>query len=258
MSDLLLALLRDGAWQFAGVLVGLVSIVATVLVYYLQRAKPKLTAGLTRSRSLLSVPSQAAGKVTIEYDGMNVDNVHLIECLVANFGARPLLPNDFVSPLRITPSETTTILSAAIATEFPKGLSAKLTLDPTGVKLEPLLLNSGDSLTIQILASGENPGVDVSARLAGISELTPPGQGTRIKAFEVLRDLNFLLIQIFLVYSATKYILLTIGLNQNAPLSITVEIWIAMISLGTAPIFLKYLYPFRRDFLWIRRSIHDA
>lgn len=258
MNDSLLALFRDGAWQFAGVLVSVLSIAATFWVYHLQRSKQSLTAGPVRSQPLLSVPSQAAGRVTIQYDGTGVESVHLIEYIITNTGSRPILPADFVNPIRITPTATTTVLSAAIAAESPRGISGRLEIDATKIQLDPLLLNPGDSLTIQVLASGPNPSGEITARVAGITTLTPPERSTQISPFEVIRDLNSLLIQAFLVYSAGRYVLLTVGKNQEIPLNISISLWFAIAFMGIWPLLIKYLAPSRRERLAQRLRLNDA
>lgn len=166
----MLEFLRDPIWQFFGVILAILSIGVALWIYLHQRQIKELAFGLVSSRRLLAVSDEVSSRVKVELDGRPVNNVHLLVYALKNTGHRAISPSDFQKMLTISFNEGT-IVSAEIASQTPRNLNASIRNSESFVELQPLLLNAGDQLFIQILLSASNPEVIVDARIIDVPNL---------------------------------------------------------------------------------------
>jgi hypothetical protein len=132
------------------------------------------------SKSALD-PSSFVG-LQMLIDGKPLRRVDIQTVRVFNSGDQPVVIADFEGPLRlIFPGQ---IIKAAVAARSPGNLPAKISFDGNSVAVEPLLLNSGDSFSIQALTgvasdasgapavtSASDADATVSARIAGVKSI---------------------------------------------------------------------------------------
>src|SRR5688500_12158935 len=90
---------RDQIWQFIGAILGLVALVATIIIYLLQRRKKSLVYEVVTSAPLLSMSDEVKGKVQILYEGSPVQLVHLLIINIFNDGNLGIQASDFERPL---------------------------------------------------------------------------------------------------------------------------------------------------------------
>lgn len=162
---------RDPAWQFVGVVLALLSLGGAFWIYWLQRQAKELAFGLISSHRLVAVADEVSSRVTVQLDGKPIKNLHLLVYGLKNSGHRAISAGDFERPLTIHFSEGY-VVSSELVCQFPKNLGATLEGSDRSVRLEPLLLNSGDHLLIQVLLSAPVPShASVDARIVDVASL---------------------------------------------------------------------------------------
>jgi hypothetical protein len=166
-----LALLRDGVWQFIGVLVALATIAVTLLVYHYQRERRELAFGIFYETRLLSISHELAGRVQITFDGSSVPNVHLVVLALKNSGNRAILATDFQHPIGVSFGEDARLLSVEVSRQVPSNINANVEIEGARFLVHPLLLNPGDFLMVKVLTTGEPSVMRANARVVGIPTL---------------------------------------------------------------------------------------
>jgi hypothetical protein len=119
------------AWRTAAVSVdplaavlAAAAIAISYVLYRKSRRSPRITHEL-RSTPLVSVHTEAQGRITLQLDGQIVEGVALVEARITNTGNAPIRAADFAEPLRVDLGEGAVPLSVEVADSKPPGL------DPT-------------------------------------------------------------------------------------------------------------------------------
>ena len=146
-----LDLLRDGVWQFVGVVFALVTIAVTLLMYYYQRERRELAFGVLYETQLLSVSTTLANRAQISFDGQVVPNIRLVVLALKNSGNRPVLASDFQSPFAVRFGDAARPLSVEVSKQFPADLGATVQLQGEQLLVQPLLLNPGDYFVLEVI-----------------------------------------------------------------------------------------------------------
>ena len=171
--------LRDPVWQFVGAVLTVLSLVAMFWIYWLQRQTKELAFGLLSSRRPLAIADELSSRVTVLLDGRSVGNLHLLVFGLKNSGHRAVAPTDFERNLSIKFSDGA-VISAEISAETPPNLYAQLCVSDDKVDLQPLLLNPGDFLLIQVLVSSAKPDYVMNARVLDVSTFAPVNTTPRL------------------------------------------------------------------------------
>lgn len=158
-------------------LVGVLAIAVAVEVYFLQRKKKSLSFRVVTNTSLLpldeAVKSEAKDKLQILFDGKPVQNVHLLELEILNDGNVPIPTSDFERPLTFKLGTVTKIL---VEPELVRvsGRSLKPTWGSAtnSIHIDPLLLNSKDSMIFKFLLDEFDGAIDADTRIVGVKEIT--------------------------------------------------------------------------------------
>jgi hypothetical protein len=168
----MLELLRDPAWQFAGILLAAAAVVASFWIYWLQRQTKELAFGIVSSRRLLTVADEVSSRVRVELDGREIKDLHLTVYGLKNSGRRAVPASDFDRPLSLyfAPEQ---VISAQVSSQAPRNLGAKLLVTDSVVQLEPLLLNPGDHVLIQVLLSPGSPAGQLDGRVIDVADFQP-------------------------------------------------------------------------------------
>ena len=90
---------------------------------------------------------------------------------LTNDGAKPVPSSDFETPIEVSPSNKATIVRASVTGTMPRELTPSLSVEAGAMRMKPLLLNPGDSITIAVLTTGEPPVLISRARVAGVSSV---------------------------------------------------------------------------------------
>lgn len=169
----MMELLRDPLWQFIGAVLALLALPTGFWIYLLQRARKEIAYGLLSSRRLISLSSDLRDRVAITLDGKSVEDVHLLIVGIKNSGNVPILESDFLYSPSIRAENGTEFISAEISKVHPSNLQPSLKLYPDRLEVAPLLLNPGDYISVQALASGPSPKASPDFRIVGTSRTEP-------------------------------------------------------------------------------------
>lgn len=159
----------DPRWQGIGVALAVVSILATVMIYRLQRGRKSLAFGVISETPLLNRVPEDGGAVALVYEGRLVEFPWVVVLEVRNNGTMPITRSDFDRPLTFSFGEDVEVLS--VRTADPYHLGVKLTVTTTSIIVDPLLFNARDSLSFTVVVNGESPKVTLMARIAGVSDI---------------------------------------------------------------------------------------
>lgn len=158
------------------------------------------------SRSLLlsvvsqtALTSEEAGTIKglqVFVDGVPIVAPTLSVIQVSNDGNKPIPSADYEGPLEVRFGEGTKVIRAEVTATSPRDIEAKLSSEALIVRIEPLLLNPDDSVTLSLLTSGKPPTFQPRARVAGVSTIklsdgtakTPP---SRIALLALLASVLF-------------------------------------------------------------------
>lgn len=158
-------------WQFVGVLATVIVGVISIILVLKERNKKALSYELVSHTSLVSVKKEVKDKLSIAYEGKPISQLTLNLIRLINSGNTPITTSDFVRPPTILFDESSEIISAEVSDKKPTGLEATVTYNSTQVTINPTLLNSGDSLEIKILSSGQGNITSVNGRIVGVREI---------------------------------------------------------------------------------------
>jgi amino acid transporter len=89
---------------------------------------------------------------------------------IANSGNAPVVAADYESPIRLSLGSDARIFTADVVEAKPANLTVSPTIEGADVVVSPVLLNPGDSVTLQMLAQSEG-GMTVGARIVGVSQI---------------------------------------------------------------------------------------
>ena len=179
----MLELLRDPAWQFAGVLVALLTVMVMLLVYRLQRPKKALSYEVVSKNQLLTVKEELQGRLQVLYEGQPAKDICLLVIRFFNSGNIPITTADYERSVSFGTGASSKVLSVAITDVNPKNLVTNLTVEESRVTLQPVLMNSKDSITLKLLVKEFEGTVAVDGRVVGVRAISNAGQTPRYQAF---------------------------------------------------------------------------
>lgn len=141
------------------------------LGYNQTRRRKSLGYEVTSLRRVVSHPHELRDDISITFQGIPVSNLDLLALTVVNTGRSPIRSEDFVEPFKFSFSDSTQILSAAVAGTEPDSLDPQLELKPSAIGLKPLLLNAGDKIELRFLLSNFDRQVAAGGRVVGVSKI---------------------------------------------------------------------------------------
>lgn len=100
--------------------------------------------------------------------GIELPTPYLTVFELINNGEKPVPSADFETPIEIVATNKARIVRTSVTKASPEDLVPSISTEEAAVKIKPLLFNPGDSLTIAILTSGDQPAFVSRARIAGI------------------------------------------------------------------------------------------
>lgn len=214
--------IRDNIWQCVEVIFGAVTIIVTIIIYLRQRKQKKITYEAILRSDLVNVEDEVISKIQILYDKKSIDNIFLFIVKIINSGTVPIVRSDFETPINIEFAEKGKVLEADVINVSPKNLAVDIKNSKSGVSIQPLLLNPGDSITVKILLTNYTDAV-ISGRIAGVREtLDPDYYSPPIPIEDYLFSITLVLMTIFmfsLIYQLLSELL--------GPFEFDLLLWIA-------------------------------
>ena len=159
-------------WQVLSVVLSAIAVLVSIAVAYVQSRRKRLVY-FARSVPLVSVAEQVATDVTIAFRGQAVSNVRLIEFGFRNSGNVPIEAADFAEPVVLQMEPQSRVMSTDIVASVPPDLQIDFEVSPqdeSEIKIEPLLLNPGDSFRAKALVTGGDVR-RVAGRVVGVPSI---------------------------------------------------------------------------------------
>ncbi len=165
-------LLRDSIWQFIAALITLVALAWAVYTYAGARETKSLRVEILANSPMISVKDDVSKDISILYKDKPVRTLSLMLLRISNTGNVPILETDYSRPILFSLSPDAEIGEASITETKPKGLPIYPSrITPNQVELSRSLLNPGDQALLRILALNNDQTLDLTARIAGISDI---------------------------------------------------------------------------------------
>lgn len=216
-------------WQIAPILIGIIGIILTLR----SRKRKSLGYELLAEASLLTVSKDLHEKIKIFFENKLIQDAWLLIYKISNNGDIPITETDFDDPISISFGNGVTILDAKIASTTPRNLKARLNiLDSNKIILEQLLMNSSDSVIINIFLSGYIKGAWVA----------PEARIIDIKLIENINEFNEIKNIIFnpkAKYIYSIILLLIVLISITNPMA---ALLISMSLMGLILILIKYRF----------------
>lgn len=157
--------------------IGLLTIIVSILIYRKQQSRKGITYEVISDNPILSLKKELKGRVQVLFDAKPIDDARLVIIRIWNSGNVPILPQEYGDPIRFDFGENAEILDADVLETIPSNMTdkakASLSLEAGGVVLEPILLNSRDSITFKVLLAQmqSTREIKVNARIVGINQI---------------------------------------------------------------------------------------
>jgi uncharacterized membrane protein YeaQ/YmgE (transglycosylase-associated protein family) len=171
-TQLSLEFLQDPIWQFVGATLSLAAIILTFLLLREQRQDKALSYEVLANAPLLNVDGNIRERVQILLDYRPVENIHYLLLRLINTGTVPILPSDFFTPIIIEVQSDAQLLNVEVKDTDPPRVPVAFTIDRNMVKIEPLLLNGDDTISLNILTDKAVQLQAVFARIKNIREIS--------------------------------------------------------------------------------------
>ena len=120
---------------------------------------------------LLTKNEKITGKVQVVYEGTEVDNIQVLTLKLFNGGNKAIVKSDFDGPIRIEFKNGVKILSTESLSIKPDNLELTFVGYETYILIEPLLLNSKDSMTFKFIGDGKFELLSIAGRIKDINSI---------------------------------------------------------------------------------------
>ena len=226
-------ILRDPLWQFIGAVFAILAVAVPLFLYWRQRQRKELSYEFVYRAPLVSIEEPVRGRVKVLLDDKPVQNIHLVAVRILNSGNLPIIPADYERPVSLCFSENAQIVSAEVSETKPKSLQTTVSVEKTKVVLAPVLLNSGDSLTLKMLVNQFDEKIDVYGHIVGIKDIRKLESAPRQEAMRWVGLAAGLTGAVYVVCLALVVLIFTLAFNAAfvAELGATV---VSRIQIGSA------------------------
>lgn len=165
-------LTRNDARNAIAIAAILISATVAIGLYRLSRRRKSIVYEFLSMTRLLSMQEEIAGRVRILVDGVDVQDVGLVQIRIVNTGTDPIRAADYVRPISFSVDDGVRIVEAEIADKKPESIDATIAKEDQRATLIPTLINSKESLVIKLLIANFNGNIKTDARIEGV-ELKP-------------------------------------------------------------------------------------
>lgn len=205
--------LRDSVWTFIAAILALLALIFSVYTYFGNRETKSLRIEILSNSPLISMDDNITKDITVLYKDRPVRAVSLILVRLENSGNVPIRENDYSSPIVFSLASNAEVGEASIVETKPNSIEispAKIATNQT--ELSNSLLNPGDQVLLRILALNNDGTLNITARIAGISEveIVPVlgGGGTQSQSSNTALQnaLAMMIAVIFFVFLASAFI----------------------------------------------------
>lgn len=167
-------------WKFVlSLFAAIAGIAVPVLLWQFDLSSRSLSVQLSSSIALEPKVDASMHGLQVMLDGVKVELPHLSTLELTNSGSKPIAASDFEGPLEIRIKQGR-LVRARVDRSNPRDLPASISTDENVVKLQPLLLNPGDSIIFAIVTSQQAPEFDPFARVSGVAKVLYKDSSTKL------------------------------------------------------------------------------
>ena len=166
--------------RLLGPLMTTIGICISILLWNLNQRRKSLSYTILWRHPLLNFKGVARDQLDIRFRGENVSSSQLVVIRMFNSGHLPINLSDYQTDLSIKLNPGAQILDAHVIETMPADLEERFKdpektlverLDAEKIVIRPILLNAGDSFTIQVLASNLIGNISIAGHVQGISRV---------------------------------------------------------------------------------------
>lgn len=154
------------------VIVGILTILATLSVFYFQRQ----VRSVSYQYSTNKVFEASLPDVQLTYKNVIADKLYITDIKISNTGNQTIKSSEIIEGISIDFGKFCRILEANIIESNPEeaisGFSENILSDSFSAKFKPSLMNPKDSATIRFITKDCQPNVQISARIEGIKDIS--------------------------------------------------------------------------------------
>lgn len=161
----------DYKYLFA-IFLALVSLAATIWFAFFPPSTKSLTLTIASKSTLKTVSESKVPDLKVFVDETELKYPALTVLKLHNNGTIPVRSDDFESNIKILLDNGARPIRATAVETTPDWLKVIVAIDDSQVQIEPLLLNPGDSVTLNILSDGLPSSITTLSRVAGLSSIT--------------------------------------------------------------------------------------
>ncbi len=172
---------------FLGLVIGIWSVALTLK----QRNRRSFSYQIVSSSPIVSVIQEVKSKVRVQFDGRIIEDAYQLILKIWNSGDTFafIRPDEFTIPITFNFSNAEILGSPEIIDTVPTELQERVSLicdaKNQNVTLEPLLLNSKDSIKWRVLLTGFKGDIKVEGRIAGIKKIKRVDQGSLVTSPQI-------------------------------------------------------------------------
>ncbi|ADW68598.1 hypothetical protein [Granulicella tundricola] len=137
-------------------LLAIIAILVSIGLFWLNKKKKTLSYEILRNDRLFKLNLNLENRIQITVDGSPAEDIRLVIVDIQNTGNEPIKRDEFDMPLRFNFGNGAEIVAARVLSTKPADLGALIETGKTDVTLQPLLLNKGDGLSVEILVTGQS------------------------------------------------------------------------------------------------------
>lgn len=140
---------------------------------YVNRYFSKTRKDLSYSREIWPLIEDSVGsRLRVHFNNQPVENVAIVVVHLSYKGNEPIRREDYEQVLTFDFDASSRVLDAEVLDTKPTNMNPVVTSESdTRVRLEPVLFNDGNRMTIKMLVENGRKVPDVDGRIAGVSQL---------------------------------------------------------------------------------------
>src|SRR4051794_35191671 len=174
-------------WGVLGPILAAIAIWVTLWLYRRQRTRKSLAYEIKQIELVSLHRAAPKGRIKILFDDEEIQHVHLVEARIENSGNVPVTKGDFEQPIVIGLGDGATALTADVTETTPDDLRVEAKPDADQVKIQPLLLNPGDCMTLKVFVRNFQGKVQCHYRIVGIPKMDDAAMQRQNRQFSLRR-----------------------------------------------------------------------
>jgi hypothetical protein len=195
---------KSNVWPKINVLVAVLAVIGMFVIYFLTvgAESKSLEVTVLPASSLISESVRKDENLEVTYKGRKLQNLYIFSIRFRNSGAKPITPDDFIEPIKVTFSPNNEIISSTVLYKNPDNISVTIAAADNVATFSKFLMNPNDQIVIQIksiVKDFEKTNIDITARITGVKKIdifsfTETGSTTHVIIFLVCLSLGTILV----------------------------------------------------------------